>query len=263
MAYHNILFQIDEDIALIIFNRPKRLNALSGALLDEFSDALDRIEANEEIRVLILTGAGDKAFVAGADIREISELNTLSAKMFAEKCQRILGRLQNLPIPVIAAVNGYALGGGCEIMLACDFAYASETATLGLPEISLGIIPCFGGTQRLPRLAGISRAKEMIYTGEMISAEKAYEYGLVNQVCSPELLLDKVLKTAKKIAGKGKVSVRSAKEAINIGLTTDVDTGLRIEANAFAICMASPDAKEGTNAFMKRHKPDFKGGLAK
>lgn len=259
MAYDNILFQIDKDIAVITFNRPKRLNSLSGVLLDEFSDALDRIGTNEKIRVLILTGTGDKAFVAGADIQEISNLNPLNAKLFAEKGQRILFRLQKLPIPVIAAVNGYALGGGSEIVLACDFAYASETATLGLPEITLGIIPGFGGTQQLPRLAGIPRAKEMIYTGEMISAEKAYEYGLINKVCSPETLLDKVLETAGKIAAKGKVSVRAAKEAINSSINTDIETGLRLEADAFAICMASFDAKEGTTAFMEKRKPDFKG----
>ena len=263
MAYEYILFQEDEGIASITFNRPKQRNALNGKLLEEFSDALDRIEGNEDIRVLILTGAGDKAFVAGADIKEISECNTLSAKLFAEKGQRILNRLQRLSVPVIAAVNGYALGGGSEIVLACDFAYASENAMLGLPEINLGIIPGFGGTQRLPRLIGTGRAKELIYTGEMISAEKAYEYGLVNRVCTPELLLDKVLETAKKIAGKGKVSVRAAKQAINSGMNADLETGLRFEADAFAICMASPDAQEGTKAFKEKREPDFKGDLAK
>jgi enoyl-CoA hydratase len=160
MAYQYIIFDLDDNIALITFNRPDRLNALSNALLDEFSDVLDRIESDENIRVLILTGVGDKAFVAGADIKEISECNSLSARLFSKKGQRVISKLQGLPIPVIAAVNGYALGGGCEIVLACDFAYASETAMLGFPEITLGIIPGFGGTQRLARLIGTARAKE-------------------------------------------------------------------------------------------------------
>jgi enoyl-CoA hydratase len=261
MEYKNIVFTVEEDVAWITFNRPKSLNALSDALFDEFSDALDRIVENEEVRVLILTGAGEKAFVAGADIREIAACNALGAKLLAEKGQRVIGRLQTLPIPVIAAVNGYALGGGAEIVLACDFAYASETAMLGLPEITLGLVPGYGGTQRLPRLVGIARAKEMIFTGEMISAADALQFGMINKICRPEVLLDETLKTAKKIAGKGKVSVRAAKETINSGLNADLETGLRLEANAFGLCMASQDAVEGTSAFLEKRKPAFKGGL--
>jgi enoyl-CoA hydratase len=261
MRYKNIIFEKKERIALVTFNRPKQLNALSNTLFDEFSDALDHISVDEDIRVLILTGAGDKAFVAGADIREISECNALSAKLFAEKGQRVIGKLQHLSIPVIAAVNGYALGGGSEIILACDFAYASDTAMLGLPEITLGIIPGFGGTQRLPRLIGTARAKEMIYTGEMISASKAYEYGIVNKICSPESLMSEVNKTAQKIADKGRVSVRAAKEVINNGINAGLETGMAMEAHAFAICMVSEDAKEGTAAFLAKRQPVFKGGL--
>jgi enoyl-CoA hydratase len=261
MVYEHLIFELDDNIALITFNRPDRLNALSGALLDEFSHALERIEDNENIRSLILTGMGNKAFVAGADIKEISECNTLSARLFSEKGQRVISKLQGLSIPVIAAVNGYALGGGAEIVLACDFAYASEKAMLGFPESTLGIIPGFGGTQRLARLIGTAMAKEMIFTGNMISSAMAKEYGMINKVFAPESLLDEVKKTAKTIASRGKVSTRAAKEVINIGMNADLETGLALEANAFAICMAGEDAKEGTSAFLEKRKPVFKGGL--
>jgi enoyl-CoA hydratase len=261
MAYEHLIFSMEDNIALITFNRPKILNALNSALLDEFSEALDRVQGDENIRVLILTGAGDKAFVAGADIKEISECNTLSAKLFAEKGQQVISKIQQLSIPAIAAVNGYALGGGNEIVLACDFAYASETAILGFPEITLGIIPGFGGTQRLARLIGTAKAKEIIFTGNRISAATAKEYGMINKVCAPESLLDEVKETAKTIASRGKVSVRAAKEVINLGMDADLNTGLAIEADAFAICMSGEDAREGTSAFLEKRKPVFKGGF--
>jgi enoyl-CoA hydratase len=261
MVYEHIIFDLDDSIAWITFNRPHRLNALSSALLDDFSNALEYIEDNENIKILVLTGTGTKAFVAGADIKEISECNTLSARLFSEKGQQVIGKLQGLSIPVIAAVNGYALGGGCEIVLACDFAYASETAMIGLPETTLGIIPGFGGTQRLARLIGTARAKEMIFSGNMISAATAQGYGMINKVCSPESLLEEVKKTAQLIASRGKVSLRAAKEVINMGIYADIKTGLALEANAFAICMAGEDAREGTSAFLEKRKPVFKGGL--
>lgn len=261
MTYEHLIFSMEDNIALITFNRPKTLNALNSALLDEFSEALDIVQGDENIRVLILTGAGDKAFVAGADIKEISECNTLSAKLFAEKGQQVISKIQQLSIPAIAAVNGYALGGGNEIVLACDFAYASETAILGFPEITLGIIPGFGGTQRLARLIGTAKAKEIIFTGNRISAATAKEYGMINKVCAPESLLDEVKETAKTIASRGKVSVRAAKEVINIGMNADLDTGLALEAGAFAICMSGEDAREGTSAFLEKRKPVFKGGF--
>ena len=262
MAYENIMFQVEEGIATITFNRPKALNALNGALLEEFDAALDEIDANEDIRVLVLTGAGEKSFVAGADISEIAAFNTLQAKIFSRKGQLIINRLQELSIPVIAAVNGFALGGGSEIALACDFIYASENAMFGLPEISLGIIPGFGGTQRLARVVGPGIAREMIFTGSMIPAERAAEIGMVNKVCTAEALMDEVLKTAGVIASKGRVSLRAAKQAIGSGLDTDLATGLKIEVDAFALCMASADAKEGTSAFLEKRKAVFNGGLA-
>jgi enoyl-CoA hydratase len=261
MSYENIIFEDIEGIATITFDRPKALNALNDHLLDEFSAALDDIEADEDIRVLILTGSGEKSFVAGADITELATFNTLQGKLFSRKGQLIIGRLQELAIPVIAAVNGFALGGGSEIALACDFIYASENAMFGLPEITLGIIPGFGGTQRLPRLIGSNRAKEMIFTGKLIPAAEAKEIGMVNRVMPQESLMEETISTAKAIATKGKVSLRAAKQAINSGLNVDLATGCRIEVDAFAICMASQDGKEGTQAFIDKRKPEFKGTL--
>lgn len=261
MEYENILFQIEEEIATITFNRPKVLNALNEASLKEFSHAIDKVTGDEDIRVLILTGAGDKSFVAGADITEFLKFNALKAKIFSEMGHGIVSRLQELPIPVIAAVNGFALGGGCEVVIACDFIYASENAMFGLPEINLGIIPGFGGTQRLPRLIGKNRAKEMIFTGKMITAAEAQAMGLVNKVCIQGQLMDEVLNVARIIVSKGKISLRAAKQAINAGMDVDLKTGCRIEIDAFAICLASPDAKEGTQAFLEKRAANFKGGL--
>jgi len=261
MAYENMIFEIQDTIALITFNRPKALNALNGALIDELSDALDTVAGNEDIKVLILTGAGDKSFVAGADISELATFNSLQAKLFSEKGQTAIFKLEELSIPVIAAVNGFALGGGSEIALACDFIYASDNAKFGLPEITLGIIPGFGGTQRLPRLIGQNAAKELIFTGNMISAAEAKTLGLVNRVCSQEELMAQVQKTAQTIASRGRVSLRAAKQAVNRGMNVDIVTGCHIEVEAFSVCMASPDAKEGTTAFLEKRKAEFKGSF--
>jgi enoyl-CoA hydratase len=261
MAYENIMYGVNEGIATITFNRPKSLNALNGALLAEFSRALDEIAADEDIRVLILTGAGDKSFVAGADITELATFDSLKAKAFARKGHDIINKLQALPIAVIAAVNGFALGGGTEIAIACDFIYASENAKFGQPEINLGVVPGFGGTQRLPRLIGTNMAKELIFTGKMISAEEALKLGLVNKVVPQENLMEEVMKTADIIASKGKVSLREAKQAVNRGMNVELAQGCSIEIDAFALCYASPDSKEGTSAFIEKRKADFKGKL--
>ena len=259
MAYEHLLFEEKEGVATLTFNRPKSMNALNSALLKELSKLLDEVSANEDIRVLVLTGAGDKAFVAGADITELARCNPLTGKNFGVDGQGAINKLQSLPIPVIAAVNGYALGGGSEIALACDFIYAADTAMFGLPEITLGIIPGFGGTQRLPRLIGMNRAKEMIFTGKIITAAEAAGIGMVNNVCPAGTLREEVEKTAKAIASKGRVALRAAKETVNQGANVDVATGCKIEINAFAVCMASEDAKEGTSAFLEKRKPVFKG----
>ncbi len=229
------------------------------ALITEFSQALGLIASDEETRVLVLSGAGDKAFVSGADINELAILNPLQAKQFSSNGHDALFKLQKLSIPVIAAVNGFALGGGCEVALACDFIYASKTAKFGLPEITLGLIPGFGGTQRLPRLIGKNLAKELIFTGRMISAEEAGQMGIVNKVCPPESLMDEVMKTAALIASRGRVSLQAAKQTINRGLDVDMASGCKIEADAFSHCMASIDSKEGTRAFLEKRKAEFKG----
>lgn len=261
MAYENILFQADQGIATITFNRPKAMNALNQALLAELSRALDEIAADDGVRVLVLTGAGEKAFVAGADITELATFTALQAKVFSSAGHAIIAKLQELPIAVMAAVNGFALGGGSEIALACDFIYAAENAKFGLPEINLGLIPGFGGTQRLPRLVGANRAKELIFTGKMISAAEAAQIGLVNKVVPASGLMDEVLKTARDIAAKGRVSLRAVKQAINRGLNTDLATGCAIEVDAFALTLASSDAKEGTAAFLEKRKAVFTGTL--
>ena len=261
MTYQHIIFEIESTLATITFNRPKAMNALNSALIDELSLALDHIAANEDVRVLILTGAGDKSFVAGADINELATFNVLEAKLFSRKGHMAIQKLQSLPIPVIAAVNGFALGGGSEIALACDFIYASKNAKFGLPETTLGIIPGFGGTQRLPRLIGKNMAKELIFTGKMISAEEAGQMGIVNQVHEAEHLMAAVQATAKILATRGKASLRAAKEAINRGMDVDLQTGCDIEIDAFSLCMSSPDAKEGTRAFLEKRKAVFKGSL--
>jgi enoyl-CoA hydratase len=261
MGYENILFQVDQGIATISFNRPKALNALNQALLTELSQALDAIAVEEDIRVLILTGAGEKSFVAGADITELAKFTPLQAKIFSQAGHRVIAKLQELPIAVIAAVNGFALGGGSEIALACDFIYAAENARFGLPEISLGLIPGFGGTQRLPRFIGANRAKELIFTGKMISAHEAAQIGLVNKVVAPSALMEEVLKTARDIAAKGRVALRAVKQAVNCGMDTDLATGCSLETDAFALTLASPDAREGTAAFLEKRKPLFTGKL--
>ena len=262
MGYENIIYSIEGGIATITFNRPKALNALNGALLKEFSEALDDVCGNEDIRVLVLTGSGDKSFVAGADISELATFDALRAKNFAQNGHGIIAKLQQMPIAVIAAVNGFALGGGSEIALSCDFIYASENAKFGLPEITLGLIPGFGGTQRLPRLIGANLAKELIFTGRMISAEEALQIGLANKVVPADELMAAVMKTAIGIATKGRVSLRAAKQAINRGLDVDLASGCAIEIDAFSICMTSPDAKEGTSAFLEKRKAEFKGRLS-
>lgn len=261
MSYETILFEQEGDFATITINRPKSLNALNSKVLQELVDALDKVAGNEDIRVLILTGAGEKAFVAGADIGELSTLNPVQARYFAKNGHMVMNKLQELPIPVIAAVNGFALGGGLEISLACDFIYASDTAKIGLPEINLGIIPGFGGTQRLARIVGKNLAKEMIFTGKMMGAEEAMDKGIINKVLSAEQLMPEVKKTAGIMAAKGKVSLNAAKKAINDGMDVDLSSGCKMEINAFALCIASEDAKEGTTAFLEKRTPAFKASL--
>jgi enoyl-CoA hydratase len=261
MAYDTIIFERQDDIAIIRFNRPKALNAINPTVITELNDALDSIEADTSIKVLIFTGEGDKAFVAGADIATMRDYTPLEGKFFSAQGHELLFRLESLPIPVIACVNGFALGGGCELAMACDFIYAADSAKFGQPEINLGIIPGFGGTQRLARLVGKSMAKELCMTGMMMSAKEAKDIGLVNKVFPIEALWDESVKVAKVLASKGKVSMRAVKETINRGYDQDLRTGCHMESEAFGICMASPDAREGMGAFLEKRKPEFKGEL--
>lgn len=261
MPFENLILKIENNIAILTFNRPKAMNALNNALFDELLTAIAEIKNNEDIKVLILTGAGDKSFIAGADISELVKMSPLQAKKFSRKGQKAFRELEKLAIPVIAAVNGFALGGGAETALACDFIYASEKALFGVPEITLGLIPGFGGTQRLPRRIGESLAKELLFTGKTVNAEEALAIGIVNKIFPHESLMESTLKTAKKIASMGKVALRAAKETAGAANDMDIETGTRFENDAFAICMTSEDAKEGTKAFLEKRKPEFKGEL--
>lgn len=262
MAYENIIFEVDGNIAVIKFNRPKALNAINPDVVEDMENALEEIEANPAVKVLILTGEGDKAFVAGADISHMVGFSPLQGRSFSARGQKLLLRLESLPIPVIACVNGFALGGGTEIAMACDFIYASENAKFGQPEISLGIIPGYGGTQRLSRLVGKAMAKELCMTGGIISAREAKEIGLVNKVFPHDDLWKETMKTAGIMASKGKVSMRAIKQCIERGVDQDLRTGCCMETDAFAVCMSSPDSKEGMTAFLEKRKPEFKGELS-
>jgi len=261
MGYENILFEATDGVGVLTFNRPKALNALTTKTLEEVKEVVESIALAREIRVLVLTGAGDKAFVAGADITGFQTLNPLQARHFAELGQEVFFKLEHLPQPVIACVNGFALGGGCEIAMACDFIYASEKARFGQPEVNLGLIPGFGGTQRLARMVGRAKAKELCMTGEAIDAQQARELGLVAKVFPAEQLLEETLKAAKLLAGKAPGVLRSIKQVINRGLDVDLKTGCAIEAEAFGLCFASQDAQEGVSAFLEKRKPNFKGSL--
>jgi enoyl-CoA hydratase len=261
MAYENIIFSTEDNVAIIKINRPKALNAINPGVLRDINDALDVVESDNSIKVLIFTGEGDKAFVAGADIGHMASFTPLQGRKFSGSGHELFFRIENLGKPVIACVNGFALGGGTELAIACDFIYASENAKFGQPEINLGIIPGFGGTQRLPRLVGKAIAKEMCMTGAMITASEAKEIGIVNKVFPHDKLWEETMKTAKVIASKGKASLRAVKHCIDRGLNIDLPSGCSIESDNFAICLTSPDGKEGMTAFMEKRKPDFKGEL--
>ncbi len=260
MSYRTIIFEKEGGVAILKFNRPKALNAINPEVLIEVDSVLDEIEKDESIKVLVLTGEGDRAFVAGADIAHMSQLTPLEMRQFSRTGQELLFKLENLSIPVIASVNGFALGGGLEIAMACDFIYASEKAKFGQPEINLGLIPGFGGTQRLPRLIGKSRAKELCLMGDMIGAQEALGIGLINRIFPPEKLWEETMKTAKLISEKGSVSLKAIKDCIGRGVDVDLRDGCYMESDAFGLCIVSPDAKEGMSAFLEKRKAEFKGG---
>jgi enoyl-CoA hydratase len=259
MGYKNLLVEVADGIALVKINRPQVLNALNRETLLDLQQAMKEVEGRKDVRAVILTGEGEKAFVAGADIAEMKAMNATEAVVFSRLGHEALGMIENLTKPVIAAVNGFALGGGLEIALACDFIYASEKAKLGVPEVTLGIFPGFGGTQRLPRLIGTGRAKELIFTGKMVDAHEACDLGIVNKVFPPDKLMEEVTKTARTIAQNGPVAVSMAKGAVNAGYDEGREEGEAIEMTAWGNSFATHDQKEGMGAFLEKRRPQFKG----
>ena len=250
-----ITYEVEGQIGIITINRPKALNALNSTVLDELDKTLDAVD-QEAIRCLILTGAGEKSFVAGADIGEMSTLTKAEGEAFGKKGNDVFRKLETFPIPVIAAVNGFALGGGCEISMSCDIRICSENAVFGQPEVGLGITPGFGGTQRLARIVGTGKAKEMIYGARNIKAAEAYRIGLVNNVYPAEELMPAAKKLASTIARNAPIAVRNCKRAINEGIQVDMDQAIVIEEKLFGSCFETCDQKEGMNAFLEKRKVD-------
>lgn len=257
MEFKNLIVEKNERICTIKINNPQTLNALNGEVLNELDLAFDLVSKDEEVAAVILTGEG-KAFVAGADIAYMRGLNVEEGKKFAENGSRIFRKIEMLDKVVIAAVNGYALGGGCELAMACDIRIASEKAKFGQPEVGLGICPGFSGTQRLPRLVGLGRAKELILTGSHIDAQEAYRIGLANKVVNKDSLMEETYALAKKIVSNSRTAVKYSKEAIHRGNEADIETGIAIEANLFGLCFANEDQKEGMTAFIEKRLANFK-----
>ncbi|MBN2517174.1 MAG: enoyl-CoA hydratase/isomerase family protein [Deltaproteobacteria bacterium] len=255
MARHGVvLYEKKENIAILTFNRPEALNALNTEVNIQLIDKLDTAEKDAHVKVIVLTGSGEKAFVAGADIKEMIDMDAMRAREHALKAKRAVDKIYHLTKPVIAAVNGFCLGGGMEYALACDFRVASDNARFGLPEINLGIMPGSAGTQRLPRLIGIGKAKELIYTGSMIDAEQALNLGLINYIFTGEYLLNETLKLAKKIASKSTVALSLIKSAMNKGTEIDLESASMFEIDCFALCFTTKEQKEGMAAFVKKTK---------
>ena len=255
----NVIVKSDGPILRITVNRPQKLNALNQKTVAALNAAFRDDASHDAIRVVILTGAGDKSFVAGADISEIKGLDPVKAREYGQKGQQLMNRIENLGKPVIAAINGYALGGGCELALACHIRLATSNASLGLPEINLGIIPGFGGTQRLGRLIGAGRALHLTLSGEMISAEQALDWGLVSGTYEPKRFTEAVDKLAAKLARSAPHAMHAIIDSITQGMNLPIEAGLSIESNRFALCCATNDMREGTSAFLQKRKPEFKG----
>ena len=259
MTYENILLEKKNGIAYVTINRPKVLNALNMATVEELRAVFHDIKTDEAIRVAILTGAGEKAFVAGADINELAQQDAVNGKKYAHRGQNVLNLIENLGKPVIACINGFALGGGCELALACTMRLASDNAKLGQPEVKLGIIPGYGGTQRLPRLVGKGLAMQMMLAGEMITAQEAHRIGLVNEVTSAAELIPRAEAIAAKFIANAPLAVQYAIEAVNKGMEMTLAEGLFLEATLFGLCCATEDKKEGTTAFLEKRPAAFKG----
>lgn len=257
MELKNVILEKEDHLAIVTINRPKALNALNSETLKDLDTVIDNLEKDSNIYAVILTGAGEKSFVAGADIAEMKDLNEAQGEEFGALGNKVFLRLENLNKPVIAAIQGFALGGGCEISMACDIRIASDKALFGQPEVGLGITPGFGGTQRLPRIVGLGKAKELIYTAQNIRADEALRIGLVNKVVPLEELMAEAKKMASKIIANAPIAVRLCKDAINRGMQVDIDKAVAIEAEDFGKCFASEDQKEGMTAFLERREKNF------
>ena len=257
MVYENLIYEKQGHVAVITLNRPKALNALNDVLLTELAAAVEAVAADEDIRVAVITGAG-KAFEAGADIDYMKDFNSIQAMAYMEQGQSLYRRIEKVRKPFIAAINGFALGGGCELTMACDIRIASTKAKIGLPEVGLGIFPGFGGTQRMPRLIGDALAKELIFTTRQVNGQEAKEIGLVNRVVEPEELMNTALEMANVIACKAPIAVGLAKDAINRGRQVDIDDAMSIEAANDCIAFSTEDQKEGMYAFVEKRPPVFK-----
>ncbi|MBD3170109.1 MAG: hypothetical protein GF307_11545 [candidate division Zixibacteria bacterium] len=259
MEYKNILVEKEGSLAVVTINREKALNALNADIISELFAAWSELEDDKEIRAVILTGAGEKAFVAGADINELNKLDSIGGLEFANRGQSLFWKIENSELVTIAAVNGFALGGGCELAMACDIRLAADTAKMGQPEVNLGIIPGYGGTQRLTRLVGEGTAKLLIFTGDMVDGSEALRIGLVDRVYPAADLIEEAKKLAGKILSKGPAAITSAKRCVNMASNSTLDSGLKFEVTEFGAICATEDSKEGTAAFLEKRKPDFGG----
>ncbi|HXZ26401.1 MAG TPA: enoyl-CoA hydratase-related protein [Terriglobales bacterium] len=259
MEFQNLKFETKDQIAYVTINRPDKLNALNMATMEELRAAFTAIRDDAAVRVAIVTGAGEKAFIAGADISELAKNDPVQAKAYTHKGQSVLDLMENCGKPVIACINGYALGGGCEIAMACTLRLASDNAKLGQPEVKLGIIPGYGGTQRLPRLVGKGLAMQLVLSGEQITAQEAYRIGLVNEVVPQGELIARAEAIARKIIANAPLAVQYAMEAVNHGLDMTLAEGLYLEATLFGVCCATEDKREGTTAFLEKRPAQFKG----
>jgi enoyl-CoA hydratase len=259
MPYENIIVERDGPVATMTVNRPKVLNALNARTIDELDQAIGELDADPEIRAIILTGAGEKAFIAGADINELATQSPVSGRDMARRGQAVFARIEQLGTPVIAAIGGFALGGGCELAMACTFRVAADTARLGQPEINLGIIPGYGGSQRLSRLIGKDKAMELILTGRQVGAEEALRIGLVTRVVPAAALQQEAKLFAQELAAKAPVALRYAKLAIERGLDMPFEAACDLEATLFGLVASTEDMREGTRAFIEKRKAEFKG----
>ncbi len=258
MSDKNLIITVADQVAQVTINRPKAMNSLNTATLTELSATLDELEKQPDVKVIIITGAGDRAFVAGGDIALLRTLTPMQARDVSVMVAKLFQQIESSPCVVIAAINGYALGGGCELALACDLRLAAERAQLGQPEVNLGIIPGWGGTQRLPRLIGSSRAKELMFTGERVTAQRALEIGLIDHVYPDDQLLANTHSLALTIASKPQTAIRMIKTAVNNGLAMDKDKAIQYEADLFGLCFTTIDQKEGMDAFLEKRKAVWK-----